>query len=95
MRIPVANGSTTPASPQRDNTRSIVTDGLRAYSAAMNEMGVAAEWHEVGARLNNPAENSHQPRSRCISTSLRYSDGVDDARTGIWLENELCQDGCR
>jgi hypothetical protein len=24
-----------------------------------------------------------------------YSDGVDDARTGIWLENELCQDGCR
>jgi putative transposase len=28
--------------------RSIVTDGLRAYSAAMNEIGVAAERHEVG-----------------------------------------------
>jgi putative transposase len=30
--------------------RSIVTDGLRAYSAAMNEIGVAAERHEVGGR---------------------------------------------
>jgi putative transposase len=29
--------------------RSIVTDGLRAYSAAMNEIGVAAERHEVGS----------------------------------------------
>ena len=37
---------------------SIVTDGLRAYSAAMNEIGVAAERHEVGGRLNNRAENS-------------------------------------
>jgi putative transposase len=41
--------------------RSIVTDGLRAYSAAMNEIGVAAERREVGGRLNNRAENSHQP----------------------------------
>ena len=40
--------------------RSMVTDGLRAYSAAMNEIGVA-ERHEVGGRLNNRAENSHQP----------------------------------
>ena len=30
--------------------RSIVTDGLRAYSAAMNEIGVAVERHEVGGR---------------------------------------------
>ena len=44
--------------------RSIVTDGLRAYSAAMNEIGVAAERHEVGGRLNNRAENSHQPTRR-------------------------------
>ena len=43
--------------------RSIVTDGLRAYSAAMNEIGVA-ERHEVGGRLNNRAENSHQPFRR-------------------------------
>ena len=34
--------------------RSIITDGLRAYSAAMNEIGVAAERHEVGGRLNKP-----------------------------------------
>ena len=31
--------------------RSIVTDGLRAYPAAMNEIGGAAERHEVGGRL--------------------------------------------
>ena len=40
--------------------RSIVTDGLRAYPAAMRDIGVAAERHEVGGRLNNRAENSHQ-----------------------------------
>jgi putative transposase len=50
--------------------RSIVTDGLRAYSAAMNEIGVAAERHEVGGRLNNRAENSHQPFRR---VNGRYS----------------------
>jgi putative transposase len=38
----------------------IVTDGLRAYSAAMNEIGVA-DRQQVGPRLNNRAENSHQP----------------------------------
>ena len=40
--------------------RSIVTDGLRAYSAAMDEIGITAERHEVG----NRAENSHQPFRR-------------------------------
>jgi putative transposase len=35
--------------------RSIVPDGLRAYSAAMKETGVAAERNEVGGRLNNRA----------------------------------------
>ena len=43
--------------------RSIVTDGLRAYSAAMDEIG-AADRHAVGRRLNNRAENSHQPFRR-------------------------------
>ena len=38
--------------------QSIVTDRLRAYSAAMKEIG-AADRHEVGGRLNNRAENSH------------------------------------
>jgi putative transposase len=40
--------------------RTIVTDGLRAYSAAMREVGNAAR-QEVGGRLNNGTENSHQP----------------------------------
>ena len=52
--------------------RSIVTDGLRAYSAAMNDVGVAAERHEVGGRLNNRAENSHQPFRRRERAMQRF-----------------------
>src|ERR1700722_449675 len=51
---------------------SIVTDGLRAYSAAMNDIGVAAEQHEVGGRLNNRAENSHQPFRRRERATQRF-----------------------
>ncbi len=40
--------------------RKIVTDGLCSYCAATKEIG-NAERHEVGRRLNNRAENSHQP----------------------------------
>src|ERR1700684_2813571 len=36
--------------------RSIVTDGLRAYSAAMKEIS-AADRHEIGGRLKHCAEN--------------------------------------
>src|SRR6204780_2010742 len=39
--------------------QSIVTDRLRAYSAVIKEIS-ARDRHEVGARLNNGAENSHQ-----------------------------------
>ena len=42
--------------------RSIVTDGLYSYPAAMKEIS-NADRHEVGGRLNNRAENSHQPIS--------------------------------
>ena len=52
--------------------RSIFTDRLRAYSAAMNEIGVAAERHEVGGRLNNRAENSHQPFRRREQAMQRF-----------------------
>jgi putative transposase len=38
--------------------------GFGHISAAMNEIGVAAERHEVGGRLNNRSENSHQPFRR-------------------------------
>jgi putative transposase len=51
---------------------SIVTDGLRAYSATMNDFGVAAERHEVGGRLNNRAENSHQPFRRRERAMQRF-----------------------
>jgi putative transposase len=52
--------------------RSIVTDRLRAYSAAMNEIGVAAERHEVGGRLNNRTENSHHPIRRRERAMQRF-----------------------
>jgi DDE domain len=43
--------------------RSVVTDRLGSYPAAMKEIG-NADRHEVGRRLNNRAENSHQPFRR-------------------------------
>jgi putative transposase len=43
--------------------KSVVTDGLCAYSAAMKAVGVAGR-QEVGRRSNNRAENSHQPFRR-------------------------------
>ena len=51
--------------------RSVVTDGLRAYSAAMNEIG-DADRQEVGGRLNNRAENSHQPFRRQERAMQRF-----------------------
>ena len=41
----------------------VVTDGLRSYSAAMKEIG-RTDRQEVGRWLNNRAENSHQPFRR-------------------------------
>jgi putative transposase len=51
--------------------RTVVTDRLRAYSAAMNEIG-AADRHEVGHRLNNRAENSHLPFRRRERAMQRF-----------------------
>jgi putative transposase len=51
--------------------QSIVTDRLRAYSAAMKEIN-AADRHEVGGRLNNRAENSHQPFRRRERAMQRF-----------------------
>jgi putative transposase len=44
-------------------SQTVVSDGLCSYPAAMNELGIA-DRHEVGRRLNNRAENSHQPFRR-------------------------------
>jgi putative transposase len=51
--------------------RKIVTDGLCSYSAAMKEIG-NADRHEVGRRLNNRAENSHQPFRRRERAMQRF-----------------------
>src|SRR5208282_6166425 len=51
--------------------RTIVTDGLRAYSAAMREVG-NADRQEVGRGLNNRAENSHQPFRRRERAMQRF-----------------------
>jgi putative transposase len=50
---------------------SVVTDGCGAYSAAMKEIG-AVNRHEVGRRLNNRAENSHQPFRRRERAMQRF-----------------------
>jgi putative transposase len=61
--------------------QSVVTDGLCSYPAAMKEIG-NADRQEVGRRLNNRAENSHQPfrrreramqRFRSITTLQKFS----------------------
>jgi putative transposase len=59
--------------------RIIVTDRLRARSAAMNEIGVT-DRHEVGRRLNNRAENSYQTfrrRERAMQRFRKYEDAAE------------------
>src|SRR5260370_12447924 len=51
--------------------RSVVTDRLRAYCSAMNEMG-NADRQEVGRRFNNRAENSDQPFRRRERAMQRF-----------------------
>ena len=49
----------------------IVTDGLRSYKAAMNELGCAQK-QEVGRWTNNQVENSHLPFRRRERAMLRF-----------------------
>ena len=51
--------------------KTITTDGLRSYGAAMNELGIA-DRQEVGRYANNRAENSHQPFRRRERAMLRF-----------------------
>ena len=44
-------------------TKAVVTDRLRSYGAALKEIG-GADLQVTGRRLNNRAENSHQPFRR-------------------------------
>ena len=50
---------------------SVVTDRLKSYSAAMNNIG-DAEKQEVGRHSNNRAENSHLPFRRRDRAMLRF-----------------------
>jgi putative transposase len=49
----------------------IVTDGLRSYPSAMEELG-NLERREMGRRLNNRVENSHLPFRRRERAMLRF-----------------------
>jgi DDE domain len=49
----------------------IVTDRLCSFCAATKEIG-NADRHEVGRRLNNRAENSHQPFRRRERAMQRF-----------------------
>ena len=53
--------------------RSIVTDRLRSYSAAMQALGNSGR-HECGRWLNNRAENSHLPFRRREGAMARFRD---------------------
>jgi putative transposase len=53
--------------------RSIVTDRLRSYRAAMKVVGVSDRL-ECGRWLNNRAENSHQPFRRREGAMAKFRD---------------------
>lgn len=56
-----------------ERPRSIVTDRLRSYRAAMNVIGNAAD-QSCGRWLNNRTENSHQPFSRRERAMSKFRD---------------------
>ncbi len=51
--------------------RSIVTDRLRSYAAALRVIGIS-ERQERGRWLNNRAENSHQPFRRRERATAKF-----------------------
>jgi putative transposase len=51
--------------------RTIVTDGLRFYKAALNDLG-CADRQETGRRLNNRIEGSHVPIRRRERAMARF-----------------------
>jgi len=52
-------------------SHTVVTDGPCSYPAAMKELAIG-DRHEVGRRLNNRAENSHQPFRRRERAMQRF-----------------------
>ena len=52
--------------------RAVVTDRLRSYGAAMRVIGNVRRQECTGRRINNRAENSHQPFRRRERAMLRF-----------------------
>ena len=52
--------------------RAVVTDKLRSYGAAMRVIGNVRRQECTGRRINNRAENSHQPFRRRERAMLRF-----------------------
>jgi len=59
--------------------RTIVTDRLRSYGAALRDLGFASH-HEQGLRANNRAENSHQPIRRRERKMQRFKSSKSTQR---------------
>ena len=59
------------AMKRHGSPKSLVTDEIRSYGAAMKEIG-NAEVQETGRWLNNRAENSHQPLRRRERAMSRF-----------------------
>ena len=59
------------AMKRHGKAKSITTDGLRSYRAAMKEIG-NQDLQEIGRWANNRAENSHQPFRRRERDMLRF-----------------------
>ena len=71
--------------------RTVVTDRLRSYGAAMNEIG-NQDRQGVGRHLNNRAENSHLPfrrRERAMSRFRRMSNLQKFASTHASFHNHF------
>ena len=71
--------------------RTVVTDRLRSYGAAMKEIG-SIDRQEVGRHLNNRAENSHLPfrrRERAMSRFRRMSNLQKFASTHASFHNHF------
>jgi putative transposase len=62
-----------------DRPKTIITDRLRLYSAAMKVIG-NADRQETRRWLNNRAENSHQPFRRRERSMLRFRSGETPQR---------------
>ncbi len=71
--------------------KTVITDRLRSYGAAMKEIGIV-DRQEVGRHLNNRAENSHLPfrrRERAMSRFRRMSNLQKFASTHASFHNHF------